>query len=755
MIRDSLLALGLLLSTASQLRPAGLPIGPGEVCLLIWVVLMLGEMGALLHAKMTPALSRMLLFWIFFSISLCLGSATAYAISDIHDPNLFIHDILAYAILFAVSLLCTVGPAAGCHIHRAAWLLTMFSTIFLGIQLLSAWSIVAIPGTDPWYWERFRGLSENPNQLAIFCAVITFLSVHFIEHVAGLHRKIIASLCAILSIYVGRLTKSDTYAVILVTGILLFAALKLRSWLVMSRHNASLRRATTGIALVSLPMVAATAFLFTSMIEAESFDLMMDMAKGTRKETSETANIRLNAWRRAIDLEDLNRHLRVAQEDRSRVIVIRYTSRSPEESAIVVNKTVQLYIDGQNDQKSKYASRELALLRERIADARNTAMQSAAAVQKEARDQSQASQDPNSEKAQEANTRFHALERDAAASALIYSNLRKREREILDQRGDIGSIARIVSLATPPSQPSSHNPILFILPILIILLIGGSFIAVVMEQGDRGLRSERDVKDALGIPCVGFIPRLSDIRNVKPHQHMLTEPFSAYTESIRSVVGELWLTTPQRAPRTVLISSSVPGEGKTTAAVSIAVCAASLGRRVLMIDLDFKRPSVARELGNSTAGEIFDVLLRNQSVADITTHIPDLGIDYLAMPTSPLDALPVLADQRLPVLLRELGKNYDSIIIDGPPILGIVESRLLASMADKVVFVVKWGSTRREVAQNAISLLRAPNRRADGIDIPIALLTQVDLKMHASYRYGDAGEALVTYENYYSRPNQS
>jgi O-antigen ligase len=108
-------------------------------------------------------------------------------------------------------------------------------------------------------------------------------------------------LCAALSIYVGRLTKSDTYAVILVTGILLFAALKLRSWLVMSRHNASLRRATTGIALVSLPMVAATAFLFTSMIEAESFDLMMDMAKGTRKETSETANIRLNAWRRAID----------------------------------------------------------------------------------------------------------------------------------------------------------------------------------------------------------------------------------------------------------------------------------------------------------------------------------------------------------------------------------------------------------------------------------------------------------------------
>lgn len=453
-----------------------------------------------------------------------------------------------------------------------------------------------------------------------------------------------------------------------------------------------------------------------------------------------------------IDVEDLERHLRVAQEDRSRIIVVRYTSQSPEESAIVVNKAVQLYIDSQNDQKSKYTSRELALLRDRIAEARNAATQSAIAAQKEARSPPQASQDQSSQGAQDANARIRALEREAAASALIYSNLQRREREIIGQRGDIGSIARIVSLATPPNQPSSHNPILFILPTLIILLVGGSFIAVIMEQSDRGLRSERDVKDALGIPCVGFIPRLSDIRNVKPHQHMLTEPFSAYTESIRSVVGELWLTTPQRAPRTVLISSSVPGEGKTTAAVSIAVCAASLGRRVLMIDLDFKRPSVSRELGDSTAGEIFDVLLRNQSAADITTHIPDLGIDYLAMPTSPLDALPILADQRLPLLLSELSKSYDSIIIDGPPLLGIVESRLLAPMADKVVFVVKWGSTRREVAQNAIGLLRAPNRRGEGIDIPLALLTQVDLKMHATYRYGDAGEALVTYENYYSRP---
>jgi len=299
MIRDALLALGLMLTTASQLRPAGLPVGPGEVSLVIWVVLMLSNMKSLLHSKMTPALSRMLVFWMLFVISLCLGSATAFVISDIHDPNLFIHDILAYAILLAVSLLCAVGPDAGCHIHRVAWLLTLFSTAFLGVQLLPAWGLITIPHTDPWYWERFRGLSDNPNQLAIFCAIITFLSIHFIEHIAGFGRKVVAALCTALSIYVGRLTKSDTYAVILVTGILLFALLKLRSSLTMQKSP--LGRAFAGIAIISLPIIAATAFLFANLVEAETFDLMMSMAKGTRQETSQTANIRLNAWSSAID----------------------------------------------------------------------------------------------------------------------------------------------------------------------------------------------------------------------------------------------------------------------------------------------------------------------------------------------------------------------------------------------------------------------------------------------------------------------
>ena len=483
----------------------------------------------------------------------------------------------------------------------------------------------------------------------------------------------------------------------------------------------------------------------------------------TAAETSGIAELkrRLHVWIATLfrnrhgaplDIEDLERRLKVAQDGRSEIITVRYTSRNPEEASIVANKAVQMYIDGQNAQASKYTSLELARLRARISEARNNMETTTSAVQKASQEWNLAARARDGDQAREAYDRLRGLEREAAASGLAYSKLQNREKELLGQREGTGSEIRILSLATPPDQPSSHNPIIFILPALIIFLIGGSFIAVITEQNDRGLRSQRDISNALDIPCIGLVPRLPRVKNLRPHQYMLTEPFSPYTRAIRAVVGELWLTTPRFKPTTILVTSSVPGEGKTTSAISLAVCAATLGRRVLLIDLDFKRPSVARELGVSAEAGLLDILLREQSPADVTTHIPDLGIDYIAMPAFPIDVLPILAGGKMPLLLRQLSEKYDSIIIDAPPLLVTTETRLLAPMVNKVLLVVKWGSTRREVVQNAMNLLHSPNGALDKTaDMPAVLLTQVNLKEHASYRYGDFGEALVKYDNYYSR----
>jgi len=96
------------------------------------------------------------------------------------------------------------------------------------------------------------------------------------------------------------------------------------------------------------------------------------------------------------------------------------------------------------------------------------------------------------------------------------------------------------------------------------------------------------------------------------------------------------------------------------------------------------------------------------------------------------------------------------VIIDAPPVLGAIEARLLASMANKLLLVVKWGSTKRELAQNALSQLRGSGRFSrDRGDLAVAILTQVDLNKHARYRYGDVGELLANHRRYCSRSIES
>jgi succinoglycan biosynthesis transport protein ExoP len=98
-----------------------------------------------------------------------------------------------------------------------------------------------------------------------------------------------------------------------------------------------------------------------------------------------------------------------------------------------------------------------------------------------------------------------------------------------------------------------------------------------------------------------------------------------------------------------------------------------------------------------------------------------------------------------------LCENYDCVVLDGPPLLSIAEARLIAPLADQVLFVVKWGSTRRDVAQTALDLLRSACLQSESARPPVAVITQVNLKKHARYCFGDVAESIVKYRNHYTR----
>ncbi len=349
-----------------------------------------------------------------------------------------------------------------------------------------------------------------------------------------------------------------------------------------------------------------------------------------------------------------------------------------------------------------------------------------------------------------ADMRLRDLEHDVATKRQLFGSLVQRREEVRGQQDISRPDARILSFAAPPERPSSANPLLFLFPALIVSVIGGGMLAMLIERLDRRLRSQRDLTEVLGIPCIAMVPQLRRIGRTRPHQHLLAKPLAAYAEAFRSIVATLQLTAPQQAPKVVLISSSIPGEGKTTLAVSLAAYMASLGRRVLLIDLDFRHSTILRELGGTAKGGVLDLLDHDGPSAEVIQHLPELRLDYLPVCRRPADPFALFASQQMSRLLAKLRNEYDCVIVDSPPLLAITEARLLATMVDKVLFVVKWGSTPRDVAQNALGLLRSinvPGREGD--NLAGAVMTQVDLKKHARSRYGDVAESFVRYKQYY------
>jgi len=341
----------------------------------------------------------------------------------------------------------------------------------------------------------------------------------------------------------------------------------------------------------------------------------------------------------------------------------------------------------------------------------------------------------------EPEARLRELQREATTFAQLYDGLVQRQKAILEG-GNGQPDVRVLSSASIPSLPSSLNPLLFIPPAMVLALIGAGLLAILLEQLDGTLRTERDVTDALGISCIGVIPQFSRRRTLRPHQ--LIPQDERYTEAIRSVVAAaLQLVNPQKSAKTFLVTSSVPGEGKTTLAISFAVYAARIQRRVLLIALSFRHPSIASELGEPADGGILHVL-QGRPLAELIRAAPGLGFDYLPLSRDSADPVATLASERVPKLLRQLEGSYDCVVIDSAPLLSATEARLLASMVDKVLFAVKWGSTPREVAQNALGLLRRSAFGGDDLrDAITAVITQVDLEKHARYRYGDLSENLL------------
>lgn len=301
MVLDVLLAVGLLLSTASQLRPVGDAVGPGEICLAVWVLLMVSREIGRLGPTLSPPFCRLMTFWLLFAVALCIGTMTGFATGDRHDTGLFAHDVVAYVLAAAISCLSVVEPGANARMHRVAWLSVTLGAAWLALQVAFGWGWLDPGNYDTWEWERFRGFSDNANQLALYCAVISLISLHLADTARGFREWITAVICMIVAIFVGRLTMSDAYLLVLVVAGPVFVVLKLWRWLMSPERRLSVRSAFAWVLVLALPLVVAYVTPVAATVANDFDDLIKGMTKGGGgPETQATANLRFELWKGAV-----------------------------------------------------------------------------------------------------------------------------------------------------------------------------------------------------------------------------------------------------------------------------------------------------------------------------------------------------------------------------------------------------------------------------------------------------------------------
>ncbi|MCF6100416.1 Wzz/FepE/Etk N-terminal domain-containing protein [Mesorhizobium muleiense] len=445
--------------------------------------------------------------------------------------------------------------------------------------------------------------------------------------------------------------------------------------------------------------------------------------------------------------EELFSKTKVLQERRSRLISVSFTSTDPSRAAAYANRIADLYVTGLFQQVKADAAKQHFDLGRQVASAGDQLTKAQLALQSAMRQRVSLSPS-DAAKLTEMDQDIRELRQDSQDAAEYYNDLLRRSTKLREAQMAIGPGISVRSSASVPTRPSSHNPLLFIIPTAFLSVIAASWLALMLEGADRGLRSEKEIECKLGLSCLGLVPRVRRRTIKSPKAAILRQPSSLYTESMRNIAAALQVHHTGRGGLVALITSSMPGEGKSVLAKGLSAYFATLDRRVLLIDLDIvpaKHSSRARDL----------LCVRQapsaRQMGELIKRLPEIDADYLGLSQLGIDPLLFFEPGGLPSLIKILRKSYDVIILSGPPVLGASEARLLPAIADSVLFVVRWASTRQEVAEHALSFLhrsQAPDDLAPG---PIrAVLTQVQLKQHARFALGDTGEIIFKFNGVYT-----
>lgn len=345
---------------------------------------------------------------------------------------------------------------------------------------------------------------------------------------------------------------------------------------------------------------------------------------------------------------------------------------------------------------------------------------------------------------------YRSLKRDADADRKLYEELVAKTKQATINSGFPSSAIRLADMARPAYAPVSPNIRLNLLLSVIFGLLLSAGVALVADTLDSTVRDPETVSAVLGSEVLGLLPKVRSAgaglvssmllesgsqsqalvkRDGTPGRSVLE-----YLEAVKTLHASLMLADLSQRLRTLMVTSASPAEGKSTVATTIAISHASKGKRVLLVDGDLRRPSIADKLDVPNRRGLVDVCLRGEAWRDVVTRMPGFPeFDVLATGICnrrAVDQLPtVLAD-----VLAEAATEYDLVVVDSPPLLGFPEPLHMAALVDGVLLVALAGRTNRKALQLALNQLRRIGAQALGV-----VINATTRETNGSYYYQQYG----------------
>lgn len=343
--------------------------------------------------------------------------------------------------------------------------------------------------------------------------------------------------------------------------------------------------------------------------------------------------------------------------------------------------------------------------------------------------------------------RLREIEREAEASRLILDTFLQTYKRNNEQEELQEPEARVISYAAIPNRPSYPNVMLVLSMAAALSLFLGLALVLLLEKLDNAFRSANQLESSMGFPCFALIPTVENMSQSELGRYILSKPSSTLAESVRTLRMVINLRKRKSAakPKVVTITSSFPHEGKTTLSVWMGRLAAKSGEKVLLIDADLRRPNVHKTLQMANDLTLVEYLTGQSELDEVIQKDDKSGLHTILARSVPNSALDLLSSEKMNKLVASLRQVYDLVIIDSAACLAVSDARILATLSDKTLYAVTWNKTPREVVASGVKQLSDM-----GYHDLAFVLTNVDVKRHARYGYGDTVYYYGRYKEYYA-----